>query len=52
MTDPSVVVQRATEGWTHIGGPGVHLLIGLEEDDDRTLTATDPVCRWARSQPT
>ncbi|HEY9493978.1 MAG TPA: FHA domain-containing protein [Intrasporangium sp.] len=41
MTDPSVVVQRAPDGWTHIGGPGMHLLIGLEEDDDRTLTASD-----------
>ncbi len=41
MTDPSVVVQGAPDGWTHIGGPGMHLLIGLEEDDDRTLTASD-----------
>lgn len=41
MTDPSVVVQRAPDGWTHIGGPGMHLLIGIEEDDDRTLTASD-----------
>ncbi|MDV3219949.1 MAG: hypothetical protein LOY02_00835, partial [Intrasporangium sp.] len=41
MSDPSVVVQRAPDGWTHIGGPGMHLLIALEEEDDRTLTASD-----------
>ncbi|NUO90482.1 MAG: hypothetical protein HOQ18_06615, partial [Dermatophilaceae bacterium] len=41
MSGPSVVVQRAPDGWTHIGGPGMHLLIGLDEDDDRTLAASD-----------
>jgi hypothetical protein len=38
---PSVAVQRAPDGWTHIGGPGMHLLISLEEDDERTLLASD-----------
>jgi len=38
---PSVVVQRAPDGWTHIGGPGMHLLIALDEEDDLTLTASD-----------
>jgi hypothetical protein len=23
VSDPSVVVQRAPDGWTHIGGPGM-----------------------------
>ena len=41
VSDPSVVVERAPDGWTHIGGPGMHLLIGLDEDDERTLTASD-----------
>lgn len=41
MSGPSVVVDRAPDGWTHIGGPGMHLLIGLDEDDDRTLAASD-----------
>ncbi|GAB3063593.1 hypothetical protein GCM10027053_27790 [Intrasporangium mesophilum] len=41
MSGPSVVVERAPDGWTHIGGPGMHLLIGLDEEDDRTLTASD-----------
>ncbi|NUO33603.1 MAG: hypothetical protein HOQ27_00810, partial [Dermatophilaceae bacterium] len=41
MSGPSVVVERAPDGWTHIGGPGMHLLIGLDEDDDRTLAASD-----------
>ena len=38
---PAVVVERAPDGWTHIGGPGMHLLIGLDEDDDRTIAASD-----------
>lgn len=38
---PAVVVERAPDGWTHIGGPGMHLLIGLDEEDERTLTASD-----------
>ncbi|MEW1952194.1 FHA domain-containing protein [Terrabacter sp. NPDC080008] len=38
---PAVVVERAPDGWTHIGGPGMHLLIGLDEEDDRTLAASD-----------
>ncbi|WP_374971126.1 FHA domain-containing protein [Terrabacter sp. BE26] len=38
---PAVIVERAPDGWTHIGGPGMHLLIGLDEDDDRTITASD-----------
>ncbi|MBC9820323.1 FHA domain-containing protein [Terrabacter sp. MAHUQ-38] len=41
MSGPSVVVDRAPDGWTHIGGPGMHLLIGLDEDDERTLAASD-----------
>ncbi|HET8595265.1 MAG TPA: hypothetical protein VFM07_08460, partial [Intrasporangium sp.] len=41
MSGPSVTVQRAPDGWTHIGGPGMHLLIALDEDDERTLTASD-----------
>lgn len=45
MSDPSdvpaVVVERAPDGWTHIGGPGMHLLIGLDEEDDRTIAASD-----------
>ena len=41
MSGPSVVVERAPDGWTHIGGPGMHLLIGLDEDDERTLAASD-----------
>lgn len=41
MSGPSVVVDRAPEGWTHIGGPGMHLLIGLDEDDERTIAASD-----------
>ena len=41
MSGPSVVVERAPDGWTHIGGPGMHLLIGLDEDDERTLVASD-----------
>ncbi len=41
MSGPVVVVERAPEGWTHIGGPGLHLLIALDEDDDRTLAASD-----------
>ncbi|MGO4604163.1 FHA domain-containing protein [Terrabacter sp. 2YAF2] len=41
MSDPSVVVERAPDGWTHIGGPGMHLLIGLDEDDERTISASD-----------
>ncbi len=41
MSGPSVVVDWAPEGWTHIGGPGMHLLIGLDEDDEQTLVASD-----------
>lgn len=41
MSGPSVVVERAPDGWTHIGGPGMHLLIGLDEDDERTIAASD-----------
>ncbi len=41
MSGPSVVVERAPDGWTHIGGPGMHLLIGLDEDDERTISASD-----------
>lgn len=41
MSGPSVVVDRAPDGWTHIGGPGMHLLIALDEDDERTLAASD-----------
>ena len=41
MSGPSVVVDGAPDGWTHIGGPGMHLLIGLEEDDEQTLAASD-----------
>ena len=41
MSGPSVVVDWAPEGWTHIGGPGMHLLIALDEDDEQTLVASD-----------
>jgi hypothetical protein len=41
VSGPSVVVDRAPDGWTHIGGPGMHLLIALDEDDERTLVASD-----------
>ncbi len=41
MRGPIVDVQRAPTGWTHIGGPGMHVLISLEEDDERTLVASD-----------
>ena len=41
MSEPSVTVRRAPDGWTHIGGPGMHLLIALDEEDDLTLTASD-----------
>ena len=41
VSGPSVVVERAPDGWTHIGGPGMHLLIGLDEDDERTIAASD-----------
>ncbi len=41
MSVPSVVVDGAPEGWTHIGGPSMHLLIALDEDDEQTLAASD-----------
>ncbi|MEO6999310.1 MAG: FHA domain-containing protein [Terracoccus sp.] len=41
MAGPSVVVERAPDGWTHIGGPSMDLLIALDEEDDRTLAASD-----------
>lgn len=41
MSAPSVTVRRAPDGWTHIGGPGMHLLIALDEEDELTLTASD-----------
>uniref|UniRef100_UPI001A96B178 hypothetical protein n=1 Tax=Intrasporangium flavum TaxID=1428657 RepID=UPI001A96B178 len=41
MSGPTVVVDWAPEGWTHIGGPGMHLLIGLHEEDEQTLHASD-----------
>ncbi len=41
MSEPDIVVERAPDGWTHIGGPGMHVLVALDEDDDRTLSASD-----------
>ncbi len=30
-----------TTGWTHLGGPTIHVVVGLPESDDRLLRASD-----------
>ncbi|MEP6800175.1 MAG: hypothetical protein ABI890_18610, partial [Lapillicoccus sp.] len=45
VSQPSVDVNIPLLGWTHIGGPSIHLLVALRDDDELLLRASDAADR-------
>ncbi len=43
MTGATIDVQRPPAGWSHLSGPGLHVLVALEPDDGRHAAAAAAV---------